>query len=75
MYASVLPGGDLRSGRARWLFRDAGGRTDLRVTAELQPAFLIPPLIGPWVVKRWLRAETVQSSANIERLAASGVKP
>lgn len=74
VYASVLPGGDLRSGRARWLFRDSGGRTDLRVTAELQPAFLIPPLIGPWVVKRWLRAETIQSSANIEKLAAASVR-
>lgn len=69
--ARVLPKGDLRAGRAHWLFRDAGGRTELSVSAELEPAFRVPPLIGPWIVRRWLRAETEESSANIERLAAS----
>lgn len=68
--AVVLPrSGDFHSGHARWLFRDAGGRTDLDVTAELEPAFRIPPLIGPWLVRRWLRRETERASANIERLA------
>jgi hypothetical protein len=67
--ATVLPQGDLRFGRAHWVFRDVGGRTDLQVSAELEPAFRVPPLIGPWLVKRWLRAETEQSSVNIEKLA------
>ena len=69
--ATILPRDDLRFGRARWLFTEAGGRTDLRVSAEFEPAFHVPPLIGPWVVKRWLRMETEQSSLNIERLAAA----
>jgi hypothetical protein len=69
VYATVLPRGDLRFGRAHWLFREAGGQTDLEVTAELQPAFPVPPLIGPWVVKRWLRMETERTSINIEKLA------
>jgi len=67
--ATVLAGGDLRDGQVRWVFRNAAGETDLRVTAELEPAFRVPPLIGPWLVKRWLRIETAQSSANIEKLA------
>ncbi len=75
--ATVLPLGDLRHGRAQWLFRDDGGRTDLHVTAELEPAFSVPPLIGPWVIKRWLRVETERSSVNIEKLARvpKGVTP
>jgi hypothetical protein len=64
----VLPPGDLRYGRARWLFRPAGDQTDFEVSAELEPAFTVPPLIGPWLVKRWLRVETEQSSENLEKL-------
>ncbi len=69
VYATVLPRGDLRYGRAHWLFRKSGAQTELEVTADLQPAFPVPPLIGPWVVKRWLRLETERSSINIEKLA------
>ncbi len=72
--AVVLPGsGDFRSGHARWLFRAAGGGTDLEATAELEPTFRVPPLVGPWLVKRWLRAETERAVANIEALARSPV--
>lgn len=67
--ANVLPRGDLRYGQARWLFRaSSGDQTDFKVTAELEPAFYVPPLIGPWLVKRWLRLETERSSENLEKL-------
>ncbi|MGB6451276.1 MAG: hypothetical protein WBE92_11035 [Steroidobacteraceae bacterium] len=70
----VLPsGGDLRSGHARWLFRSAGGQSVLEATAEFEPAFRVPPLIGPWLVRRWLRIETERAVANIETLARSPV--
>lgn len=73
--AVVIPGsGDFRSGHARWLFRATGGRTDLEATAELEPAFRIPPLIGPWLVRRWLRGETERAVANIETLAGSAAR-
>ncbi len=70
--AVILPSsGDFRSGRAHWLFRNAGGQTELDVTAELDPAFRIPPLIGPWLVRRWLRAQTERATVAIERLASA----
>jgi hypothetical protein len=72
--ATVIPEGDLRFGRAHWRFRGSGGRTELQVSAELEPAFGVPPLIGPWVVKHWLRVETEQSSVNIEKLAAAPMR-
>jgi hypothetical protein len=73
--ATVVPPGDLRYGRAQWLFRPAGDQTDFEVTAELEPAFTVPPLIGPWLVKRWLRLETERSSQNLERLTRLAATP
>ncbi|MGH8327116.1 MAG: hypothetical protein ACRET2_10175, partial [Steroidobacteraceae bacterium] len=76
----VVPGsGDLRSGRAQWNFAeaagaDAGGATELESSAVLTPAFRVPPLIGPWLVRRWLRAEAERAVTTIERLARSAVR-
>lgn len=73
VYAKVLPqGGDFRNGRAHWMFRGSGTRTILEMTAEFEPAFRVPPLIGPWLVKRWLRREIERTAANLGRLSARG---
>lgn len=70
--AVVLPrGGDLRAGQAHWTFSATGGRTVLVMTADVEPAFRVPPLIGPWLIERWLRRETERTAANLERLAAA----
>ena len=63
--------GDFHSGHAHWRFRAAGSGTELEFTAEVEPAFSVPPLIGPWLMERWLRAEAVQTSMNVEELATS----
>jgi hypothetical protein len=69
LQASVIPElSDLRYGQASWDLRDCGDRTCLRFSAEIEPAFWIPPLIGPWLVQRKLREEAMQTSAGIERL-------
>jgi hypothetical protein len=68
--AAVLPqAGDFRFGAAGWQFRAAGPRTRLHFHAELEPAFWIPPLLGPWLVERSLRSEAQNTSAGIERRA------
>ncbi|HTY50933.1 MAG TPA: SRPBCC family protein [Steroidobacteraceae bacterium] len=61
--------GDFRSGAAHWRFRASGSGTDLQFSAEAEPAFYVPPLIGPWLMSRWLRAQAVGTSTNIEALA------
>ncbi|HTY49126.1 MAG TPA: SRPBCC family protein [Steroidobacteraceae bacterium] len=61
--------GDLRSGRAHWRFRAAGSGTELQCDAYAEPAFLVPPLIGTWLIERWLRTQATGTSANIEALA------
>jgi hypothetical protein len=68
--AVVVPeASDFSYGLARWQFRPAGAATELHFHAELQPAFWIPPVIGPWLVERSLREEAERTSAGIERLA------
>ncbi len=79
LHADVLPGSsDFSYGRADWQFRPAGAAARLHFSAELEPAFWVPPLIGPWLVERSLREEAQRSSAGIERLAlapAGGAAP
>jgi hypothetical protein len=71
LHAEVLPAqSDFRYGRADWQFRAAGAGTQLHFIAELEPAFWIPPLIGPWLVERSLSEEAQRTSAGIEHLAA-----
>lgn len=77
---SVLPDGnilatvrptrsDFSYGVARWDFREESGGTRMRFRSEIEPAFWVPPLIGPWLIQRALHAETIKSVANLERLA------
>ena len=71
LHAEVLPErSDFSFGRADWGFRpDGAAATLLHFSAELEPAFWIPPLLGPWLVERSLREEAERTSAGIERLA------
>jgi hypothetical protein len=72
LHAEVLPAlSDFAYGRADWSFSGEGAGTRLHFSAELQPAFWIPPLLGPWLVERSLREEAQRTSAGIERLAAA----
>ena len=47
----------------------------MRFRSEIEPAFWVPPLIGPWLIQRALQAETLKSVANLERLAEDGSVP
>jgi len=76
----VLPGGDVlatlrpegsdfRYGRAEWRFRPEADGTRMHFRSEIEPAFWVPPFVGPWLIKRALEAEALRSVANLERLA------
>jgi hypothetical protein len=63
--ADILPqDSDFRSGRAHWRLSTEGDATLLRFHAEIVPAFFMPPLIGPWLIKR----EMVSQMTEIVRL-------
>lgn len=65
----VEQGSDFRRGEASWDFRDCAGRTCLDFEATLEPAFWVPPLVGPWLLQRKLRQEAIETCRGLERLA------
>jgi hypothetical protein len=72
IYVMLRPDlGDFHSGQAHWRFRASGSGTELEFSAEVEPAFIVPPLIGPWLMARWLRAEAIQTARNLEALTSS----
>jgi len=60
---------DYRYSRAEWRIvpEDAGTRLDYR--AEHEPAFFVPPFIGPWLVKGRIRRELDLLAERLEQLA------
>jgi hypothetical protein len=51
------------------LWQEVAG-TRVLMRSEVAPDFWIPPLLGPWLIKRELHAEAVQTVHNLERVAA-----
>ncbi len=72
--AQLVPhGGDFRGGQASWRVHPCttvNAPSCLEVRIELQPAFWVPPLIGPWILQRKLYTEARRSSRGIELMAA-----
>jgi hypothetical protein len=66
--AVILPeGSDFRHGIARWELTSDGRATRMHFTAELEPAFWVPPLIGPWLFERKIVREIRESARYMER--------
>ena len=60
---------DFRYGYARLnLWQEPEG-TRILIRAEVEPDFWIPPLIGPWLIKRKLLSETLETVDRLEQLA------
>jgi hypothetical protein len=68
--ARIVPGqGDFKSGSSLWRLTAEGARTRLHYQSTRVASFWIPPLIGPWVIKRTLREQLETSLRALERLA------
>jgi len=68
--ADIVPGaGDFKSGSTLWHLTNEGPRTRLHYEATRVADFWIPPLIGPWAVKRTMSEQLEFSIMAIERLA------
>lgn len=61
---------DFEFGQAHWRLEGGPTTTRLRFDARLRPAFWVPPVIGPWAIKRVLRKQVATVCAGLERLAA-----
>jgi hypothetical protein len=67
-----LVSGDFKGGYGLWVVRPcpakpAASCMDIRI--ELVPAFWVPPVIGPWVIRRKMDEEARRTSAGLERTA------
>lgn len=71
IHAVMLPEkGDFAHGKIQWDLTPDNGGTQLRFKVELTPAFWVPPLIGPYLLKRILPEKAREIAQNLERLAA-----
>ncbi len=55
-----------RSGVSRWRLRTVPGGTEAHFGASLTPSFYIPPVIGPWLIRRKLRAEMDETASRLK---------
>jgi hypothetical protein len=53
----------------RWRLLAEGAKTRMFYTAEMEPNFSIPPVIGPWLVKSFLIEEIKATAMQVEALA------
>ncbi len=60
---------DFKYSLERWNIAAAEERTRLRYTAEVEPSFYVPPLIGPWFVKSTITTELQTTAKKLEALA------
>jgi Polyketide cyclase / dehydrase and lipid transport len=66
--ASMVPAaGNFRSGVARWSLHLNEGGTRLHFTETFVPAFWVPPVIGPWLIRRKLVEQVEVTMRHIER--------
>lgn len=74
--ATVLPSqSDFRYGYARLNLWSEPAGTRVLIRSEVEPAFWIPPVIGPWLIKRKLRSEALETVFNLERVAQADALP
>ena len=60
---------DFRYARSEWRLEPAHLGTEVNYSVELEPDFWVPPVIGPWVIKRRLVRGGVDAVARIEGYA------
>ena len=65
-------GSDLAYGHARWRMTPASPGTAVEIQFDMEPAFWIPPLLGPLMIEMALKSETAELMEGIERAAREG---
>lgn len=60
---------DFDYGRTEWRFLPSGSGTEVHYRMEMEPGFWVPPVIGPYIMKRSFRSDAVEALERIEALA------
>ena len=60
---------DFKVSNEAWEFAEENGGTVVKYTLSMQPDFWVPPAIGPYLIKRKLKADGSQALNRIEDIA------
>lgn len=60
---------DFEISEESWTFRSVDGGTIVHYKLKMKPAFWVPPLIGPYIIKRKLRSDGGDAVDRIEMIA------
>ena len=70
--ATILPeSSDFESGSASWDLVVADNVTYMEFSAQVDPSFWVPPLIGTWLFEREMTRQVLETSSYIEQQAAA----
>ena len=64
---------DVDYGVEQWQLQQHDGGTVLIYTHVVEPGFWVPPVLGPWALRRSLRSDALSAAEHIESLA--GIEP
>ena len=60
---------DFKYSSSEWILEPVEGGTQMNYTLIMEPDFWVPPIVGPWVIKRVLGSGGVRAISRIERMA------
>jgi hypothetical protein len=68
--STTLPeGSNFKYSTSEWVLERDGENTKMTYKLEMEPDFFVPPVVGPWYLKRTLSQGGLRAVARIERLA------
>jgi hypothetical protein len=68
--STTLPeGSNFKYSTSEWLLERDGENTKMTYKLEMEPDFFVPPVVGPWYLKRTLSQGGLRAVTRIERLA------
>lgn len=68
--STALPeGSNFKHATSEWVLEPDGDGTKMFYKVEMEPDFFVPPVIGPWYLKRTLSQSGLRAVTRIERLA------
>jgi hypothetical protein len=70
--AELIPHSGAFSGQGHWLVKPCGAQRPsacLDIQLELVPQFWVPPVIGPWLIRRTMYDEAQRSTQGLEQVA------
>ncbi len=66
---TLLEGSNFKHSTSEWVLERDGENTKMTYKLEMEPDFFVPPVIGPWYLKRTLSQGGQRAVFRIERLA------